>query len=168
LTVSLHRNSYMISRNVTLVVWIWAVALLSSTAGVSMHQVYCYCVGKTTVSFFKAEDSCHMDELEAQLSDCCKKPEPAKTASCCDKPSEKEDGCTKKTTLVFKLKTEYEVKSSDFKKLDFGKTVVQPAVFSANTRWSLQETQTWFHCFDRPPPAMSGRMICLRHGVFRC
>ncbi|HAD14800.1 MAG TPA: hypothetical protein DCF33_20425, partial [Saprospirales bacterium] len=61
----------------------------------------------------------------------------------------KEDGCTKKTTLVFKLKTEYEVKSSDFKKLDFGKTLVHSAVFTANDPWSFQETRSCFQCFDR-------------------
>ncbi|MBL7806488.1 MAG: hypothetical protein JNN28_01660 [Saprospiraceae bacterium] len=158
----------MVSRYVTSVVWIWAVALLSSTAGVSMHQVYCYCVGKTTVSLFEAEDACHMEDFGALVEDCCKKPESAKPKSCCEKPSPKEDGCTKKTTLVFKLKTEYEVTHPDFKKLDFGKFGASPLTYMPELPWRLPVQKIGFNRFERPPPPLSGRMICVRHGVFRC
>ncbi|MFN0037400.1 MAG: hypothetical protein ACKVUS_20260, partial [Saprospiraceae bacterium] len=42
-------------------VWIWMAALFSATMGLSVQQVYCYCLGKTTVSFFAADDACQMD-----------------------------------------------------------------------------------------------------------
>lgn len=148
------------------------VALFSATVGVSVQQVYCYCVGKTTVSLFVAEDACHAEEfltfdLNPEAGCCAKKTAPSKPA-CCPKPEPSQKGCTKKTVQVFQLKTAFEVGTPDFKKLD------QPNVWATTVSFfSPERPDASAHTFrlpriERPPPPISGRMICLRHGVSRC
>lgn len=160
-------------------VWLWMAALLSASVGVSVQKVYCYCLGKTTVSLFAADDACQAENIDRvtqsppfiisffQVSDCCKKNTPAKK-SCCEKPDPEKQGCTKKTSQVFHLKTEFEVGSSAFKKFDFPK----PWAITPNFHTFppiFQDVQLVdFQGFERPPPSLSGRMICVRHGVFRC
>jgi hypothetical protein len=158
----------MVSKTKIYLIGLWAVALLGSTAGVSIHQVYCYCVGETTVSLFEAEDACHMEDVAALADNCCKRPEKPVEKSCCEKPAEKNDGCTKKTTTVVKLKAEYEVSHHDFKKLDVGKYFLEAAVFPFPPIWAPKVSKTASSHFDRPPPPVSGRMKCVRQGVFRC
>lgn len=52
--------------------WLWIATLLTATVGVSVQQIYCYCVGKTSVSLFQAEDACAA-EKEAKILECCQK-----------------------------------------------------------------------------------------------
>lgn len=141
-------------------------ALLSATVGVSVQQVYCYCVGKTTVSLFTADDACHAPA--APSAGCCAKSVLPKK-SCCEKPADVPEGCTKKTTQVFQLKTEFEVGQVAFKKIEIPQFWASPSVpkFCALPIFDLQKAD--FQSFERPPPTLlSGRMICVRHGVFRC
>lgn len=156
--------------------WLWMAALLSATMGVSVQQVYCYCVGKTTVSLFAADDACqakHIDGLTQShpinnlSGSCCKKPAPTKP-SCCEKPEPDKQGCTKKTTQVFHLKTEFEVSHSDFKKLDPPKAWASLPPFPIFSSSFLKARKCAFQSFERPPPSLSGRAICVRHGVFQC
>ena len=149
-------------------VWLWTVTLLSATVGMSVQQVYCYCTGKTTISIFVHGDACQAGRQAKTTSGCClKKSTPAKR-SCCKKADPKQHDCTKKTTQVLQLHTEYEVSSSAFKKLDgpLFRAFLPcfPTCFS-----SLPATHS-FVCqgFGQPPPPHSGRMICVRYGVFRC
>ncbi|HLP96416.1 MAG TPA: hypothetical protein VK168_20375 [Saprospiraceae bacterium] len=158
----------MASRFKISLVWLWALALVSSTAGVSIHQVYCYCVGETTVSLFEAEDACHMQEMMANVAECCKKPAPQAPKSCCEKPAQKDDGCTKKTTRVVKLKADYEVSNTGLKKLDSTKWCFLPVFQAFEPALQPVARPLEISRFDRPPPPLSGRMICVRHGVFRC
>jgi hypothetical protein len=158
----------MVSRINKYLIGLWALALLGSTAGVSIHQVYCYCVGQTTVSLFEAEDACHMEDFAALADNCCKMPEKPVEKACCEKPTEKNDGCTKKTTTVLKLKVEYEVSHHDLKKLDAGKYFFHAEIPASPFTWAPAVQKAAPSYFDRPPPPVSGRMICVRNGVFRC
>ena len=158
-------------------VWLWMAALLSATMGMSVQQVYCYCEGKTTVSLFDLEDAClSADAKEVSLSypihiigtGCCAQKVAATKHACCKAPQPQQRGCTKKTTQVFQLKTEFEVGSSDFKKLEPPQTWAiapgYPVFFTGLTKVQSRV----FQRFEQPPPALSGRMICVRYGVFRC
>jgi len=156
-------------------VWLWMSALLIASVGVSIQQVYCYCLGETTITFFASSDACQAGNVDTypnpifpvQESGCCKKNTPAKK-SCCQKPDSDKKGCTKKTIKVFQLKTEFEVGSSDFKKLDLPKSWAITQHFPVFPQTSFGVQKVNFQAFERPPPSTSGRMICVRHGVFRC
>ncbi|MDO8368597.1 MAG: hypothetical protein Q7T20_17495 [Saprospiraceae bacterium] len=166
----------MISRTKTSFVWLWTAALLSASVGVSVQQVYCYCVGKTTVSLFAADDACqanHDDVAPSLLSEhigtgCCAKKVASAKRACCEKPDSDKKGCTKKTTKVFQLKTEFEVANSEFKKFDAPKSWSTTPSFLAFSSAILGPQKIDLQGFKRPPPSLSGRMICVRHGVFRC
>ena len=156
-------------------VWLWMAALFSASVGVSVHQVYCYCLGETTVSLFDADDACqaHVEGFEQVLpianpGSCCAKKAVATKPSCCEKGGPESNGCTKKTTRVFQLKSEYEVGNAGFKKLDRPKTWALAPVFTPVFLVYPVVPQTESFRIDRPPPPLSGRMMCVRHGIFRC
>ncbi|HNE29982.1 MAG TPA: hypothetical protein PLW66_12480, partial [Saprospiraceae bacterium] len=95
-------------------VWLWMAALLTATVGVSVHRMYCYCMGSASYSVFVApDDSCTLHKAAARLKSCCSQKEQA--APVCEKPAQsccgasekiagKDHGCTEKTTKVFQLK----------------------------------------------------------------
>jgi len=143
-------------------------ALLSASVGVSVQQVYCYCLGKTTVSLFSAAEVCQDEKSAAQPKSCCsKKVLPAKR-SCCEKSDPEQRGCTKRSTKVFQLKTEFEVASTDFKKLEVpGIWEIEPVFFAFTCNKPVVQKVNQ-SCFEHPPPELSGRLRCLRFGVFRC
>lgn len=158
----------MIARTKKTFVWLWVAALLSATMGVSVQQVYCYCLNKTTVSLFDADDACHAAAQAVAVTDCCVK-KPAKAShSCCENLAAEQKGCTQKTTTVFQLKTEFESNFFALKKLELPKSwassPLPPSYFAPEVLAQKFVAQT----FERPPPPASGRMICVRHGVFRC
>ncbi len=155
-------------------VWLWMAVLLSASVGVSIQQVYCYCIGETTVSLFTADDACQAEINDPmapchpdELPNCCKKTAPTKK-SCCEKPDSEKQGCTKKTTKVFQLKTEFEVENIGFKKLDAPKSWGFVPAFASIVEVAPLVQNVGFQGFGRPPPPLSGRMICIRQGVFRC
>lgn len=154
------------------IIWIWVFTLLTATIGVSVHQIYCYCVGKTSISFFAVEDPC-IAEADARLADdCCHKPESAALPSCCakpDQPEEKHD-CTEKTTRFFQLKTEFTTeKKADELLPSFDAAAIElPAIIFLPFNLLKGEQISGFHPAAHAPPPVSGRMICVRHGVFRC
>ena len=148
--------------------WIWIAALLSATVGISVEQIYCYCVGKTTISIFaEAEDACTLHDRPAvgSINNRCE------SRSCCNEVeawSSKADTCTKKSVKVFQLQTEY--------------VVGQPLDWSFDLPIWADEFPEYLKLF-RPvvcdagqanksppplPPPLSGRMICVRHELFRC
>lgn len=147
-------------------VWLWMGALLSASIGISVQQVYCYCVGKTTVSLFLSEDVCHAPSVEP--SSCCSSKPVQSKSDCCKKPSQEKKGCTKKSTKVYQLKTDSELANSAIKKLDAPKFYLPaPAIFF-EVPLVPNHQRIAAHQFDRPPPVLSGRMKCVRYGVFRC
>ena len=99
-------------------VWLWMAALLSASFGMTVEQVYCYCTGKTTISLFASADTCDSEKQAAAQTGCCQKELTPAKKSCCEKPDSKKGNCTKKTTQIIQLRTEYEVASSVLKKLD--------------------------------------------------
>lgn len=149
------------------IAWLWLVTLLVSTVGVSVHKIYCYCVGKTAVTLFAAVDPCVFEKKPAGKDDCCKKDAPA----CCEKAPKKDsskDGCTKKTTRFFQLKTEFVASKFEFKTFDFQwvAEVVAPVWHEPSFRAALFEAPT----FNKapPPPPRSGRAILRHIQSFRC
>lgn len=109
----------------------WMASLLLSTAGVSIHRVYCYCTKTAAVSvFFSPEDDCEKSGAAGQM-DCCKKLVSTKT--CCEKPIpglEKKHNCTDRSTAFAKLELKF-TQSEFFPQLpDFQwVAAVQPPVF---------------------------------------
>ncbi|MEY3194637.1 MAG: hypothetical protein RIQ78_734 [Bacteroidota bacterium] len=151
--------------------WLWIASLLIATVGVSGQQIYCYCVGETTMAFFSTEDPCSVGKKDDR-GGCCAATSPKnEVRGCCSKasPSMPSQGCTRKTTLVFQLKTAFLVQDSAFEKMpdrffDQLASLLPQPFFSVMV---VQGSKIAFPSFDHPPPR-SGRMICVRHGVFRC
>jgi len=158
----------MISRANKSFVWLWMAALLSASIGVSVQQVYCYCLGQTTVSLFSVAEVCQHQKSVVQSKDCCSKKALPVKRSCCEKPDPEQRGCTKRSTKVFQLKTEFEVASSDFKKLEVsGAWKIEPVFFNFACSEAVAQ-KTYLPRYEYPPPGLSGRLRCLRFGVFRC
>lgn len=150
--------------------WLWMAALLSATIGISVQQIYCYCVGASTFTIFaQSGDACAAATVLPVKDACCSvKQQPA---SCCSADSDdtlKGHDCTKKSVKVFQLKTEFLVGQP----LDWGfdlpiwagefpeyLRMFRPVVCEA--RFTNKSPPTL-------PPPLSGRLICLRHELFRC
>jgi len=140
-------------------------ALVTATMGVSVQQIYCYCVGETTYSLFAAEDAC-AEKDESEKPDCCAKPITLK--ACCakgDTVSEKDHDCTHKTTKVFQLKTEFVVDKPFEKTFDCPLWIKEMPMFRRFFRPAICEVVT---SNKAPPLPLSGREISLRHQNFRC
>ncbi|MBL7827031.1 MAG: hypothetical protein JNJ57_10400 [Saprospiraceae bacterium] len=156
----------MITRTSKWVTWLWVFTLLTATVGVSVQQIYCYCVGKTTLALFDAADACKTEPQHA----CCTDKQPEKQRSCCGKPVQqsKSHDCTKKTTRFFQLKTEFTLeKKAENQPVGFDFEAISTQVFYFLSPAQSFTVFTGFHAAPKPPP-VSGRTICLRHGVFRC
>ncbi len=153
--------------------WIWMAALLTATMGVSVHQIYCYCAGMRSVSIFSTTDTCSAQRTDdvATLACCAKKA--ATRLSCCEKDGtktgNKHHGCTKKTTRFFQLKPEFTISESDFGKIVHNLSDLPPApAFIWQGVCEISTQLLGIQAFPNPPPPLSGRMICLRHGIARC
>ena len=160
----------MSARTIKSFTWLWIASLFVATVGVSGQQIYCYCLGKTTFSLFAADDRCEVEQTR-QSKLCCALAQLKQAHNCCDKKNQPGPvkGCTKKTTRVFQLKTEFTIQEKALElfpelTLDQDLTAIPPfPVFTpvpANPK-------IVFQLFAHPPP-LSGRMICVRHGVFLC
>lgn len=149
-------------------VWLWMAALLSATVGMSVRQVYCYCTGKTQVSFFSLQASALEKKLTRALNECCAKKEHQSKPACCPQTALKNQGCTKKSTQYVQLKTELDIQGLDYKKLDGGKQdVLLPDFLLLHFPVEASEHSEILGIESLPPP-LSGRMICVRHGLFLC
>ncbi len=151
--------------------WLWMAALLTATVGVSVQRIYCYCVGETTIGLFVAADACQVRQPSAVAGCCAKKQHSVPARSCCEKGSDKaaqqDGGCTKKTTQVFQLKTEFLVDKPVERNFDLPAWANEQFIFRQFLRQRLCEVPVEN---NRPPPApppLSGRMTCVRHQVFR-
>ena len=144
---------------------IWVSALLIATFGVSVEQVYCYCTGKTRMAWMVEDMGCQRtaSATTVKTQSCCAKKKTAHAK--CHK--ENKQGCTKRTTYVFQLKTEYEVAQPEFKKLDVPVFELPAAVLPAFL-FALPRIEKEVYAANDLPPPLSGRAICVRHGIFRC
>lgn len=159
------------------IVWLWALSLLVATTGISLHQIYCFCVGERSVSIFKQPqdacligDACVAGESLSPKYNCCKK-KAQTTKPCCktDKSSVHDGSCSRKSTQFFKLKTELQspqVEQFDLAKASFP-IEASGICPSFNVVFPNVARQFSLSAADLPPP-ISGRHLCLRYGVFRC
>ena len=154
------------SRSYKALIWVWIAALFGASVGISVEQVYCYCVGKTTVSLFKADDACH---IRQSAESCCAAKKDVSTGRPCKQSVDPEKGCSKKTTRYFQLKTDSEISEVPFKIPDTIKGFVEtlPPAFDYRFGFPLE-----LHLLppgpERSPPFVSGRQICILYRVFRC
>ena len=143
----------------------WLLSLLTATSGVSIHQIYCYCLGETTVSLFDTgEVECGAVEQMA----CCAKAAP----TCCEleKASTAQDGCQQtdcqhRTVKVAKLKTDIDFQFTMLPKLMLVAEAPNTPVFEA---WTYRLFPECSHPVKAPPPKPTGRQISLQHQQFRC
>ncbi len=157
------------SRTTISVTWLWIASLFIATVGVSGTQIYCYCVGQTTLSLFADDDAC-LEKQESTPASCCTKTEAKAHKSCCESPAREKDsnGCTKKTTKVFQLKTEFTLQEKQFEKFSLPVFEFNPALVPSFISYNiLRSEEIGFQSFAHPPP-LSGRMICVRNCIFRC
>lgn len=153
-------------------VWLWIVALLTATVGLSVQRIYCYCVGETRVGLFVADDACQMPGHGTADSGCCSAPKHAAPApACCQKNGEQashdERGCTQKTTQVFQWKADFLVDKPFEKNFDLPAWSDEQPIFRKFIRPRLCETSLQSRPPPAPPPPLSGRMVCVLHQVFR-
>jgi hypothetical protein len=147
-------------------VWTWILALFIATAGISVEQIYCYCLGKTSTAFFRSDAACQAKK-RTDTANCCKK----KVLSCCEQKeagTQKDHCCTHKTVKVFQLKTAFIVDQS-FEK---NAVIADLPLFLAPTIFlsapvSLYQTLK-SAAFPASPPLPSGRELCIWHHQFLC
>lgn len=152
----------------TLTLWLWIAALLTSTVGISVTRIYCYCVGESTYSIFQeADDACAADLAQSEEEACCKKEAPA----CCaaKKLTGADDhACTKKTVKVFQMKADFLVGHPLEKTFDCPLWAEELPEYMQFYRPALCLATPNNKAPPAPPPPLSGRMICVRHELFRC
>jgi hypothetical protein len=158
------------------------VALLSATIGVSVQQVYCYCTGHTTIGWLMPEPACTNEQVvtstDACTADsdrsCCAMPSPLPTAktSCCEAPEavDAPHNCQHKTSKIYKLDTDYTFEALDgFKHSDECPCWISSDPFFA--RWlrkAICVATPSNKAPPQPPDPPSGRVICIRHQLYRC
>ena len=155
------------------IAWTWMFALLIATVGVSVHQVYCYCAGIQTVSFFAIADQCEGQRASESARPACCAKKMTEERACCKKDAQGSQkgkhGCTKKSVRVFQLKTEFtlEQKAAE-KNLHVDLDLAILPVVACTAVATPPTAQVSISTFPNPPPPLSGRMICVRHGIARC
>ena len=143
------------------------VALLTATIGVSVQQIYCYCLGETTTSLLALQPNTAPAQ-HVEPSACCQENKPVQHSCCAKKglTAKKAQGCTKKTTQVFQMKTEYLVDHPVEKSYDFPLWINDFPMLRRMARPVICEANIFHPAL--PPPPMSGRDLCLRHQLYRC
>ena len=141
------------------IVAFWMASLLFSTAGVSIHRVYCFCTKTTATSvFFSPKDDCEKPEAAAKMG-CCEKPVAPKT--CCEKTKtgcDKTHRCTDRSTAFAKLDAKFLV--ADFlpqlPDFQFVAAVPTPVFFEINLPCPLKLSEPGN---KTPPYRASGRSL---------
>jgi hypothetical protein len=148
-------------------VWLWVANLLVATVGVSLHRVYCHCTGQTRTSLLTHGDpACSHDRHSKP--DCCQKTVALPT--CCAADTDTPRDCTDERTEVFQLHVDFLVKEVGLLELpDFQSLADAPT--SAFYFWGLKNADFESAALRPPPhapPALAGRLRCIRLGCFRC
>ncbi len=142
-------------------------ALLLSTVGISVQQLYCYCLGETAVSvFLDAEDPCETSFSEV-ADPCCS----ALVPECCAQESlqaETAPCCSQKSVKVFLLKTEFTVAQPWQKAFDCPLWADELPGFLRLYRPVICDASSANTLKTDPPPPLSGRLICLRYERLLC
>ncbi|MBK8966305.1 MAG: hypothetical protein IPM36_06430 [Lewinellaceae bacterium] len=151
------------------VLWLWMAALLLSTVGISVQQLYCYCLGETAVSvFLDAEDPCEAFISEATADTCCA----ALVGTCCEREkslqAEPAPCCPQKSVQVFLLKSEFTVAQPWQKTFDCPLWADELPGFLRLYQPVICATAPAHTINANLPPPLSGRQICLRHERLLC
>jgi hypothetical protein len=157
----------MSARIVKTFAWLWIATLLTATVGLSMHRIYCYCVGQEKVSLFSHTDACTLQE-RANIEDCCRTPAAGEKTSCCSKDTgaPEQKGCMDKSTRFFQLKTEFVVDKPFEKHFDCPLWIEKMPVFRRFLRPAFCAMVP--PADKAPPPSPSGRELLVRLRTFRC
>ena len=157
----------MSSRTTNTLAWLWIAALLTATVGVSMHRIYCYCMGQERVSLFSHTEAC-MPQERTSTADCCRKAASREETSCCssDAGESEHKGCMDQSTRFFQLKTEFVVDKPFEKHFDCPLWIEKMPVFRRFLRPAFCETT--LPTDKAPPPSPSGRELIVRLRTFRC
>ncbi|MEZ4941951.1 MAG: hypothetical protein R3D58_13820 [Saprospiraceae bacterium] len=149
------------------VLWLWMTALLLSTVGISVQQLYCYCLGETAVSvFLDAEDPCEKSVSEVPDA-CCS----AMVPECCGKESLHAGSvpcCPQKSVKVFLLKSEFTLAQPWQKAFDCPLWADELPGFLRLYQPVICATAPAHTINTNLPPPLSGRQICLRHERLLC
>ena len=143
------------------------VALLTATTGVSVQQLYCRCLGETTISLV-AINAVHVPAQPGGPGACCHQ-KVSKRSACCTKKglaSKTTPGCTQKTTQVFQLKTEFLVDHPTEKSFEFPLWINDFPMLRRMARPVICEASIFHQAL--PPPPTSGRYVCVRHQLALC
>lgn len=146
-------------------------SLLVATTGISLQQIYCYCLSRTTtLQVTSGAFGSGSDGLEVKKAACCQKDSIPSKPACCKKKtasaSKNDRGCTKKTTKVFQMKTEFLVDKPVEKVFDFPLWINDFPILRRMSRPVICEAIIFHRAL--PPPPLSGRDVCLRHELARC
>lgn len=149
------------------ILWLWMTALLLSTVGFSVQQIYCYCLGETAISIFiDAEDPC--GAMLPDESACC---ESGAITGCCsreDNALEPLPCCSEKSVNVHSLKAEFTIGQPFQKSFDCPLWADELPAFLRLYRQVICDASLLNKAPPEPPPPLSGRLLCLRHENFRC
>jgi hypothetical protein len=146
-------------------VWLWMASLWVATTGITIQEIYCYCLEKTVSAGISLPDA----GFASLTSKSCCQPEKTRK-SCCreDSGMEKSHGCTKKSTRVFQLKTEFVLEKQALQSPGFSLFPIHPGqiidCFAGITGTAATLNKA-------PPPLplpISGRTRCIRQQFFLC
>jgi hypothetical protein len=147
------------------ILWLWMTALLLSTIGISVQQIYCYCVGETMFSLGVGTESPCVRVLPKSES-CCKK---VTQPSCCSKETVQDEAapcCSKKPVKIFQLNAKYTVGQPLYKKFNCPLWADELPAFLRLYRPVICDASL----SNKVPPDLpprSGRDRCVRHAFFR-
>ncbi len=128
-------------------------SLLVSTAGVSIHRVYCYCMKQESVSLLFSKDGC-CEKLSSKNS-------------CCEKSTDKKHRCTDRSTTIAKLDAKFLPTSFSTELPDFQWVSASPAPVFFENPFSCPP-QKLLPDNRPPPPFESGRELRVRLCSHRC
>ena len=148
--------------------------VLFSTMGVSVNSVYCFCTGKTEISFVESEHKCDKEPSAStplpegfyDLPSCCQK---AISKAACSKAGQNNQDCTKKTKKYVKADLKFlEIKKTELPTIELIAVVSSvsfPTTFSPKFDLINLQTKT----LPRPPPPQYwGRKLLNFIQVYRC
>jgi hypothetical protein len=150
------------------IVALWLVAVLVASTGFSLHTTYCFCMNQYETSLFTTEHACQKARTAAAdltgLHPCCRKALALKKAKEC---SEKQGGCTKKTTKFVKADLKFlEFKKTELPTIAF-ETVLKTPFFSIFSPKIVAQYAALPIFVDRAPPQYFGRWLLNFIQVYR-
>ncbi|MCB0520392.1 MAG: hypothetical protein H6577_25070 [Lewinellaceae bacterium] len=126
-------------------IFLLAGIVLTSTTGVSVHKMYCYCKGEMVASVFCPDDPCEIAAVASEKKDCCK------GRSCEMQPKSGHKGCSDCRSEFVKLNAQFVVSSFDFQLTTSFPTVLQAVPFIENHPHIVSINISWET--DLPPPS---------------